>query len=239
MTNKFDKSDEKLREQYEEAFFQQLMEGYEEYQGERLKRESEADNIEGPSAELIAQMEAKIAKEIGRQKRRKAIPELRRFGKYVAIFFVVIVAVFSVSFVTVDAFRTRILNFFSEDQGESTIHMIQESQSGVFSPAYIPENMNISLYNDGGEPVEILIQTANSLYYAHIFIFDGRTAVYSDTENVNALEYIDINGVDAEYSEKDGYSSLVWSNEAQTHLIYIDSNLSKEEIIKIARSINI
>lgn len=74
MTNKFDKSDEKLREQYEEAFFQQLMEGYEEYQGERLKRESEADNIEGPSAELIAQMEAKIAKKSADKSGGKQFP---------------------------------------------------------------------------------------------------------------------------------------------------------------------
>lgn len=112
MTNKFDKSDERLREQYEEAFFQELMEGYDEYQGEKLKREAEAENGEGPSPELIAQMEEKIAKEIGRQKRLKSIPRFRRIGKYVAVFVVVIVTVFSVSFVSVDAFRTRILNYF-------------------------------------------------------------------------------------------------------------------------------
>ena len=120
MTNKFDKSDEKLREQYEEAFFQELMEGYDEYQGEKLRREAEAENSEGPSAELIAQMEAKISREINRQKRMKAVPKLRRFGKYVAIFFVAIAAVFSVSFVTVDAFRTRILNFISANHGTTT-----------------------------------------------------------------------------------------------------------------------
>ena len=84
MTNKFDKSDEKLREQYEGAFFQELMEGYDEYQGEKLKREEEAENGEGPSPELIAQMEEKIAKDIGRQKRLKSIHRFSRIGQYEA-----------------------------------------------------------------------------------------------------------------------------------------------------------
>lgn len=238
MTSKFDKSDEKLREQYEEAFFQELMEGYDEYQGEKLKREAETDNIEGPSAELIAQMEAKIAEEIGRQKRRKSFTNIQRFGKYAAIFFVVIAAVFSVSFVTVDAFRTRLLNYIFSNQGDSTVHVIQESQSGVFAPSYIPQNMSMVLYSDEIEPVEILIQNDDGTSYAHIYIFDNQTQVYSDTEDVTAIEYIDINGIDGEYSEKDGRASLIWYSVNRTYMAQMNSNISKEEMINIARSIS-
>ena len=238
MTNKFDKSDERLREQYEEAFFQELMEGYDEYQGEKLKREAEAENSEGPSAELIAQMEAKIAKEINRQKRMKAVPKLRRFGKYAAIFFVAIAAVFSVSFVTVDAFRNSILNYFFKDQGISTIHGVQQELQGLFAPAYLPANMSIVLYSDDNEPIEILLQSDDSTSYAQIYIFDNQTKVYSDTEEVNTREYIDINGIDGEYSEKDGRASLIWYSANQTYMAQMNSNLSKEEMINIARSIS-
>lgn len=237
MTNKFDKSDEKLREQYEEAFFQELMEGYDEYQGEKLRREAEAENSEGPSAELIAQMEAKIAKEINRQKRMKAVPKLRRFGKYVAIFFVAIAAVFSVSFVTVDAFRNSILNYFFEDQGESTVHVIKQEQGGMFAPSYIPENMSIVRYTDESYPIEILLQSSDTLYYAHILIFDGETAVHSDTEDTDILEYIDINGVDGEYCEKRDRASLIWYNPDKTRIAQLRSTLPKKEMISIAQSI--
>lgn len=240
MTNKFDKSDTKLRELYEEAFFQQLMEGYEEFQGEKLKREAEADidNIEEPSAELISQMETKIAKEIGRQKQRKTIVKIQRFGKHVAVIFVVIAAVFSVSFVTVDAFRTRILNYFFEDQGVSTIHGIQQEQHGLFTPTYLPANMSIVLYSDESEPIEILLQSDDNSSYAHIYIFDNQTKVYSDTEDVKAREYVDINGVDGEYSEKEGRASLIWHSANQTYMAQMTSNLAKEEMVNIASSIS-
>lgn len=239
MTNKFDKSDEKLREQYEEAFFQELMEGYDEYQGEKLRREAEAENSEGPSAELIAQMEAKIAKEINRQKRMKTVPKLRRFGKYVAIFFVAIAAVFSVSFVTVDAFRNSILNYFFEDQGESTRHKFQQEQDGIYLPSYIPENLYVSLYSDDDFPVQILLQSSNEEDYAHILIFHQESEVYSNTEDAVELEYININGTDGEYCENDGYASLIWSNKECTRIAHLTSNLSKSEIINIAQSIKL
>ena len=237
MTNKFDKSDEKLREQYEAAFFQELMEGYDGYQGEKLKREAESENNEEPSAELIAQMEAKIAKEIGRQRQRKAISKLRRYGKYVAVFLAAFVAIFSVSFVTVDAFRTRILNFFSEDHGESTIHVIRPDQDGTLAPSYIPEGMDIVLYSDEDSPVQIVLQSNDAVTYANIFIYDGRTKVHSDTENALILESVLINGVEGEYCQKDERASLTWCNNDRTLIAQMTSNISKEDMILIAQSI--
>lgn len=236
MTNKFDKSDERLRERYEEAFFQELMEGYDEYQGEKLKREAEAENREGPSPELIAQMEAKIAKEIGRQKRQKAIIKIQRFGKCVAIFFVVIAVVFSVNFVAVDAFRTRILNFFAIDHGESTIHVIQPDQDGTLAPSYIPAGMDIVLYSDENSPIQIVLQSNDANSYANIFIYDGRTKVHSDTENALVLEPVLINGIEGEYCQKDEHASLTWCNNDGSLIAQMTANISKEDMILIAQS---
>ena len=235
MTNKFDKSDEKLREQYEEAFFQELMEGYDEYQGSKMKRE---DNYEEkPSPELLAQIEVKIAREINRQKKIKVVKKLHDVGKYVAIFFVAIVIVFSISFVTVDAFRNKILNYFSEDQGESTVHTIQQEQSGKFLPSYIPENMDIVLYSDDVDPVEIILQSNDATYYASIFIYDGRTKVHSDTEDALVFEYVLINSVQGEYCEKDGRASLTWYNIEGSHIAQMNANIEKDDMLRIARSI--
>lgn len=237
MTSKFDKLDAKLREQYEDAFFQELMEGYDEYQGAKLKREAEAENNGGPSPELIAQMKGKISKEISRQKRMNAIWKMRRFGKYVAVFLVMIVTIFSVSFVSVDAFRTRILNFFAIDHGESTIHVIQPDQDGTLAPSYIPAGMDIVLYSDENSPIQIVLQSNDADSYANIFIYDGRTKVHSDTENALVLEHVLINGMEGEYCKKDEHASLTWCNNDGSLIAQMTANISKEDMILIAQSI--
>ena len=239
MTNKFDKSDEKLREQYEEAFFQQLMEGYEEYQGERLKREAEADNIEGPSAELIAQMEAKIAKENGRQKRQKAFIKIHRFGKYVAIFFVVTAVVFSVSFVTVDAFRTRILEFISAAHDTTVERGFQDSSTGLYAPSYLPEGFYVASYFEDQGLIQIILQGQEEEDYAIINISADRAKMLIDSEDLSESKQVVINGGLGEIGEKNEATTLFWMNKEENLMAVMTTNLGESETIKIAESINL
>lgn len=236
MTNKFDQSDEKLREQYEEAFFHELMEGYAEYQGEKLRQE--AENDAPPSPELIAQMNAKIAKEIGRQKRIKAFAGILRLRKYVAIFLIAIVAVFSVSFVSVDAFRSKILNFISINQGTSIEHGLQEPSGGIFAPTYLPDGFYIASYFDNRDPIQIVLQSNDDMDYATIFISEDSSKLLSDAENIESFEPITINGAQGEYSQKGDRITLVWGNDAGTMLASMNTNIAKENAVKIAESIS-
>lgn len=236
MTNKFDQSDEKLREQYEEAFFQELMEGYAEYQGEKLRQA--AENDAPPSPELIAQMNAKIAKEIGRQKRIKAFAGILRLRKYVAIFLIAIVAVFSVSFVSVDAFRSKILNFISINQGTSIEHGLQETPGGIFAPTYLPDGFYIASYFDNRDPIQIVLQSNDDMDYATIFISEDSSKLLSDAENIESFEPITINGAQGEYSQKGDRITLVWGNDAGTMLASMNTNIAKENAVKIAESIS-
>lgn len=239
MTNKFDKSDEKLREQYEEAFFQELMEGYDEYQGEKLRREAEAENSEGPSAELIAQMEAKIAKEINRQKRMKAVPKLRRFGKYVAIFFVAIAAMFSVSFVTVDAFRTRILNFISAPHETSIERGFQDSATGLYTPSYLPDGFYVASYFDERDPIQVILQGERQEDYVIISISADKAKLLIDSESLPESTPVMINEGLGEITEKDGVTTLFWMNKEKKLMAFMNTNLERDEAIKIAESINL
>lgn len=236
MTNKFDQSDEKLREQYEEAFFHELMEGYAEYQGEKLRQE--AENDAPPSPELIAQMNAKIAKEISRQKRSKAFAGILRLRKYVAIFLIAIVAVFSVSFVSVDAFRSKILNFISINQGTSIEHGLQEPSGGIFAPTYLPDGFYIASYFDNRDPIQIVLQSNDDMDYATIFISEDSSKLLSDAENIESFEPITINGAQGEYSQKGDRITLVWGNDAGTMLASMNTNIAKENAVKIAESIS-
>ena len=236
MTNKFDQSDEKLREQYEEAFFHELMEGYAEYQGEKLRQE--AENDAPPSPELIAQMNAKIAKEISRQKRSKAFVGILRLRKYVAIFLIAIVAVFSVSFVSVDAFRSKILNFISINQGASIEHGLQEPSGGIFAPTYLPDGFYIASYFDNRDPIQIVLQSNDDMDYATIFISEDSSKLLSDAENIESFEPITITGAQGEYSQKGDRITLVWGNDAGTMLASMNTNIAKENAVKIAESIS-
>ena len=236
MMNKFDQSDEKLREQYEEAFFHELMEGYAEYQGEKLRQE--AENDAPPSPELIAQMNAKIAKEISRQKRSKAFAGILRLRKYVAIFLIAIVAVFSVSFVSVDAFRSKILNFISINQGTSIEHGLQEPSGGIFAPTYLPDGFYIASYFDNRDPIQIVLQSNDDMDYATIFISEDSSKLLSDAENIESFEPITINGAQGEYSQKGDRITLVWGNDAGTMLASMNTNIAKENAVKIAESIS-
>jgi len=236
VTNKFDQSDEKLREQYEEAFFHELMEGYAEYQGEKLRQA--AENDAPPSPELIAQMNAKIAKEIGRQKRSKAFAGILRLRKYVAIFLIAIVAVFSVSFVSVDAFRSKILNFISINQGASIEHGLQEPSGGIFAPTYLPDGFYIASYFDNRDPIQIVLQSNDDMDYATIFISEDSSKLLSDAENIESFEPITINGAQGEYSQKGDRITLVWGNDAGTMLASMNTNIAKENAVKIAESIS-
>ena len=236
MTNKFDQSDEKLREQYEEAFFHELMEGYAEYQGEKLRQA--AENDAPPSPELIAQMNAKIAKEIGRQKRSKAVAGILRLRKYVAIFLIAIVAVFSVSFVSVDAFRSKILNFISINQGTSIEHGLQEPSGGIFAPSLLPDGFYIASYFDNRDPIQIVLQSNDDMDYATIFISEDSSKLLSDAENIESFEPITINGAQGEYSQKGDRITLVWGNDAGTMLASMNTNIAKENAVKIAESIS-
>ena len=237
MTNKFDQSDEKLREQYEEAFFHELMEGYAEYQGEKLRQA--AENDAPPSPELIAQMNAKIAKEISRQKRSKAFAGILRLRKYVAIFLIAIVAVFSVSFVSVDAFRSKILNFISINQGTSIEHGLQEPSGGIFAPTYLPDGFYIASYFDNRDPIQVVIQGDNQTDYAIISISADSSKLLSDAENMSESKQVEINGVNGELSEKNEIIVLVWMNSSETLMASMNTNLGQEEAIKIAESINL
>ena len=236
MTNKFDRSDATQREQYEEASFHELMEGYAEYQGEKLRQA--AENDAPPSPELIAQMNAKIAKEIGRQKRSKAVAGILRLRKYVAIFLIAIVAVFSVSFVSVDAFRSKILNFISINQGTSIEHGLQEPSGGIFAPTYLPDGFYIASYFDNRDPIQIVLQSNDDMDYATIFISEDSSKLLSDAENIESFEPITINGAQGEYSQKGDRITLVWGNDAGTMLASMNTNIAKENAVKIAESIS-
>ena len=237
MMNKFDQSDEKLREQYEEAFFHELMEGYAEYQGEKLRQE--AENDAPPSPELIAQMNAKIAKEISRQKRSKAFAGILRLRKYVAIFLIAIVAVFSVSFVSVDAFRSKILNFISINQGTSIEHGLQEPSGGIFAPTYLPDGFYIATYLDDRDPIQIILQDNSATHFVFIYISEDSSKIMSDAEDIEQFDTTEINGVSSEISAKNGALILTWKNSSETMMASMTTNIEQEEAIKIAESINL
>lgn len=235
MTNPFDRADAKLREEYEETFFAALMEGYTEYQGEQLRQQAMQDAP--PSDELCAQMQEKIARELRQQRRRRTTARLLRVRKYVAVLLIVAFAAFTTSFVTVEAFRVRVLNLFAVESGTATIYGLLEEKDGPLVPKYIPEDMYVSVYDDDLDPTTILLQNTDASRYAQICFYSEGTRLSVDNENLSVRKQVDINGTQATYTEKRGIGTLVWITPDHAHIAAVFSNLPEEEILAIARSI--
>lgn len=235
MTNRFDHADEKLREEYEETFFEALIQSYTAYQGEQLQQQAAHDAP--PEEALCRRMDERIAQALQQQRRRRLLARLRRAQKYIAMLLIVVSATFAVSFVTVEAFRVRVLNFFVAESGASTIYALLEEQSGPLAPRYIPEDMSICLYDNDPAGTQIFLQNADASRYAQILFCAWGTRVSVNSENLLTCKQVDINGTDATYTEQVGLSTLVWATPDNAHIAVVFSNLPEDEILAIARSI--
>lgn len=231
MTNKWD---DKLRDQYEEAFFQELMAGYAEHEGEALRQQAAQD--EAPDPERLAQMNRRLAREMRRRKRKRGIAVLRHAKKVAAVFFAAVVVYFSLNPASADAIRVRVLNFFLERRGDATVYGFRAEQDGLFVPSYIPSDLNVELY-DERLPARIVLQSSDASRYVSITIGDKNTRLSVDSENLDVCKQVSINGTDADYTEKEGLATLVWRNPEETYIAIMVSNLPEEEMIEIAESI--
>ena len=63
----------------------------------------------------------------------------------------------------------------------------------------------------------------------------GTSVTQVDTENADNIETIDISGSKGLLVEKEGLTTVIWS--AGNHYFVLMSQLSKEETIKIAKSV--
>ncbi len=121
----------------------------------------------------------------------------------------------------------RYTSFGFEDTGKSID--IPAEWNGFYYPTYIPRGMILSACNE--ETVKYTSADGEKLYFDEMN--DGAMGTL-DTENAT-IEFITVNGHNALVTEKEGWTSILWS--IDNHILLIEYTGERDEAIQIANSV--
>ena len=168
---------------------------------------------------------------------------LHSTGKRVAVLAAVI-ALLAASMLSVGAVRESIVSFFTQvyeeftaiifDQPEETGRTYEADSINAIEVTYIPEGF------------ELISESKNDVESRMEYVDDrGNRIIIRQTLNRNTQRTIDTEGVESEevfiqgqkgiYFENKGFGTLIWNDD--TKVFYISTELKKDEILKIAESI--
>ena len=142
---------------------------------------------------------------------------------------------------SVDALRTRVMNFiFNARSTDTEITSVTDGKNenyriGNFSIEYIPDGFQLEKQREIDQEIYLLFENSeNALISITVSQSNGVHSV--DTEDAY-IEEITINGIKSLYSTKDGNNILAMCSEKG--IVTIQSTISRDEIVKIARNIEI
>lgn len=163
----------------------------------------------------------------------------RKFLLKIATITLIIFSGFIVPFITVDAFRERVLNFYIEnfDTHASFTSKDENRPSMTFEVNYIPEGYN---ENDEYRTEDLYSHTYYNIEnkMIDITLYGRDTSFNVDIENCKQLN-VTINNKNGYIYRKTGFSALIYKFHENSIVISSnDDTLSNEELIQIANSIN-
>lgn len=242
----------KLNEEYEDGLFRLAISDEAEKEGHLLTEENEQlknDPEYALSQESIDRFERILKAKIKESKKKnKKIHFLKMFNKVAAVMFAVI-TVFSMTMMTVHAFRVHVLNFLINIKSNYTSFQINDDSkansnnqrmdinwSNAYVPTYIPNGFEIT-GTSADEAMKKIIYTGikdqalNVIYYEYSSSF----SIAIDTENASLVKKIYINGNSGTLSVKKDIVTVVW--EMDGLIFTVQGQLSSEEAIKLAESV--
>lgn len=153
--------------------------------------------------------------------------------------------IFTLRFVTVDAFREEVVNYLVKMTERYTQYtIVVESKNNAkkpegwdfeYYPHYVPEGYVIENISQLKYRANISYSNSQNLTYK-VQIYD---AVYgnfrrNDSENAQ-YKSVEINGMQGELYLKDSHNTVVFANEK--YVFCVTGDLSQDELILVARSI--
>ena len=177
-----------------------------------------------------------------RRRRRPYFKMINTAGKRVAVFAVTFLIISMTTVMSVKALREPFLDFimsiFTDHSTVSTV-----SQTDKDYPAAINDRYTITYDLSGYELVysnEDQIYIRSDYKNNDIMIMFSQIVVSEYQANINTegaeIEHIDINGHDAiGFEDNNGYYTLIWNN--GEYIIDLGSNIGKDALIKIAKSV--
>lgn len=192
-----------------------------------------------PSPEAAEKFEKELNKAYRNGQLRSFRTKIAKFGRYAVTVCAAFIIVFAVSVVSVDALRLRFLEWLVNiHENYTTINLLQNDKqdSNVILADYMPQGYKLINYNNDGSVIELYysndINNVKIRVYLNAFVFN------TDNENTSSEE-VYINGNKGQYQKKELTSAIFWYKDEKPYCISTnDVQITKEELVKIAQSIN-
>lgn len=213
------------REKYEDAVVSVFMDQYAAALEASIDQEMDACQQNEFPAELDKRCLELIQKEHAKKKRRVWSKQVMRVCRSAAIFAVALLAVCSVLFVSVEAFRIPVMNFFAE---QNTRYL---QLSGKENTDAIPEAFDVKNPLDGMIPDGFVLARITGEWGTHFYM-----AEYSNKEGAEfSLEVIYSTGnaqIDSEDAQVTptkllGHDAKISKEGNQVQISWLDENLSR------------
>lgn len=238
---------EHIRE-YEDALFKAAIYEMAKDESKVLMDKMNLQEAEAPSELLDKRVHNMMATELKKSRTKKFGKKARKTAMRAVV---VIMAIVTVSFtvtMSVEALRSRFVSFLMTFTPRYTELQLQEydengivleggqpiKMKDVYVPSYIPAGFEIISMNTYNSESDIVYQNDNGEQISFTSA-SGTSVTQVDTENADNIETIDISNSKGLLVEKEGLTTVTWS--AGNHYFVLMSRLSKEETIKIAKSV--
>ncbi|MDR2939880.1 MAG: DUF4367 domain-containing protein [Clostridiales bacterium] len=183
-----------------------------------------------------------MKKIFARERRKIFIKKLKKTSRYVAVFFVTVIVLFCASILSVRAWRLRFLEFIDTELTHLEVgNIIQDKSVNSYANDmlrfdYIPEGFSYQKDSYGEISDEYSISFVGEGQSFRLIVNKNISKILIDTED-STMKSFDVNGFEANYSEKNGTNFLVWHNDE--YYFQLSGNIPEVQLISIAENIEI
>lgn len=214
----------KIYEEYEESLFRLIMYDVAQKEGEVLLKENKL--LKEKEETIFPEELQKFKKLLNAELDKKNIEgRQKKWYKMINIAAAVILVLsiaFSVSMLTVEAFRVQVLNFVLKMEDKYTTIELDESAdpnsdlnpivdwANSYAPTYLPEGFQIAKESETDTFKSITIVNKEGLFIKYQQFIQS-ASINFDTENAASIENIQIGDNDATLIVKDSLTSIIWN----------------------------
>lgn len=199
------------------------------------------EKIKEPEEEIVfsKEHEEKMQRIFRRERRKRILKNASQLSKRCACVLLAAAAITSAGVLSVDAWRSRALNFIFEPEKPNSEYSFDESQGTSYaddriSIGYVPKGFVPTVYSDKDSP-GWLVSFENGDLYFEVDMESLDVSGGIDTEDA-VVEELTIHGHKAIYSSNERVNILLWSDDYNAYTIM--GNIDKIEILKIGESVN-
>lgn len=229
---------EDLADELDRVYLRHMMHQYMQNYGDRLLDE-ESQLPDTPESHPSASQLRRLKRGLRREAKKSNIP-IRKIPRKFVPLVAVMIALLTISVITAGAYKLNLFSFLRIPSTSWTEYGSQDTFGQVFRFGYIPDGFVESVHETNEDVVQIMyIDSTDKSRYFTLFVYHNTQRLFSDTENMDFIDSIEINGLPAEISGKNGAISIAWIDTQAGFTYLLTSTLDRNECIEIAENISI